>query len=89
MSAYHALFRPSDSSSFRSRVPMSMRAECTPSSFHGNASVLPGTRMTTGAPLVPRWVRASVRKYPWPWKRTPNDDAITAWRTTGRWYTVS
>ena len=47
------------------RVAMSMRAECTPSSFHGSTSSLPldaGARITTGAPLVPRCVRASVRK---------------------------
>ena len=25
-----------------------------------------GAEVTTGAPLVPRWVRASVRKYPMP-----------------------
>ena len=44
---------------------MSMRAECTPSSFHGSSPSLrsaAGVRITTGAPLVPRCVRASVRK---------------------------
>ena len=85
MSAYQAQLSPSDSSSTKSRVPMSIRAECTPSNFHGSFGSLPGARITIGAPLVPRCVRASVKKNPWPWNRMPKDDAITAWRTTGRW----
>src|SRR5258706_372752 len=91
MSAYQAQLRPSDSSSTRSRLLMSMRAACTPSSFQGSAApgAAAGSRITTGAPLVPRWVRASVRKNPWPWKRMPYGDAATAWRTTGRWNTAS
>ena len=39
---------------------MSMTAECTPGSFQGRSpSVAPfaSSRITTGAPLVPRWVR--------------------------------
>ena len=72
---------------------MSMRDECTPSSFQGRRCALrglpAGSRITTGAPLVPRWVRASVRKKPWPWKRRPNDEAMAAWRTTGRWCRAS
>ncbi|MEO6278599.1 MAG: hypothetical protein ABIP59_12340 [Roseateles sp.] len=52
---------------------MSMREECTPSSFQGSAAMAPAlaSRISTGAPLVPRWVRPSVRKKPWPWKRIP------------------
>jgi hypothetical protein len=64
ISAYQAQFRPSDSSCSRSRLPMSMRDECTPSSFHGSGPSTSGARITTGAPLVPRCVRASVRKKP-------------------------
>ena len=67
MSAYQAQFRPRVSSCTRSRPLMSRLAECTPSSFQGNtvssaAAVAVVSRSTTGAPLVPRWVRASVRK---------------------------
>src|SRR5579859_5352911 len=61
-SAYQAQFKPSVSSSCESRLPMSMRAECTPSSFQGSCTSVDWLRITTGAPLVPRCVRASVRK---------------------------
>jgi hypothetical protein len=44
MSAYQAQFKPSESSSCRSRPPISMRAECTPSSFHGSERPPPATR---------------------------------------------
>ena len=65
ISAYQAVFSPSASSSPSSRVLTSTRAECTPRSFHGSppsASSGWATLRTTGAPLLPRCVRASVRK---------------------------
>jgi hypothetical protein len=42
-----------------------IRAEWIPSNSQGNSPRplrATGARITTGAPLVPRWVRASVRK---------------------------
>ena len=66
---------------------MSNRPECAPSSFQGRSlsvSSDSGARITTAAPLVPRCVRPSVRNNPCPWNLTPKDEAIVAWRTTGR-----
>ncbi|MND01331.1 hypothetical protein D3C83_202810 [compost metagenome] len=45
--------------------------------------------ITTGAPLMPRCRRASVRKQPLPWKRMPKDEAIEARLATGRRCSVS
>jgi hypothetical protein len=69
--------------------PRRMDAEQQPRQIATRRILAVGTRMTTGAPLVPRCVRASVRKYPSPLKRRPNDDDSTACRTTGMWCRVS
>jgi len=66
MSAYQAQFSPSASSRSTSRTLTSSRDECTPSSRQGRPPSWPASsprsRITTGAPLAPRCVRASVRK---------------------------
>lgn len=80
MSAYQAQ-RLLDGQALAAHLPM--RAECTPSSFQGSCASPASSCITTGAPLVPRWVRASVRESPWPWKRSADDDAMTVCRTLG------
>jgi|GEM_PF-5560395 len=66
---------------------LSRRVECTPSSDHVKSPFVGsfGARITTGAPLIPRCVRASVMKYPFPSKRSPNEEATIARRATGMW----
>ena len=52
-----------------------------PASNHLKSLVDPSwlfERTTTGAPLIPRCVRASVKKYPWPWNRRSKHDAMIA-----------
>ena len=49
-----------------------MPVECTPTSCQDGAGASSlRRRRTTGDPLLPRWVRESVRKQPCPWNRTP------------------
>ena len=59
MSAYQAQFSPSDSSSFRSRPPTSIRAECKPRGFHGSV----GARVGQEAASPPE-LRVSIRQRP-------------------------
>ena len=69
ISAYQAQFRPSASSTLRSRLPTSsikrgVHPEQAPWQMVPFVSTASGTRITTGAPLVPRCVRAWVGNSP-------------------------
>ena len=74
--AYQAQFKPSDSSSFRSRLPMSMRDECTPSNFHGKGPALPAPPVNKVPKALP-----AIRE-PWATRATKALKATKACRAT-------